>query len=150
MKTFVKIAASVFFLGHIPWAAGTLGSLVGILIAWFFNASLPVWILILSFLGFLVCKSSEEVYNRKDPQTFILDEVCGMMLAVLWLPQEAYLYVIAFILFRIFDIAKPWPIIFFQRMKSPLGIMWDDLVAGALVNVILQIGVSVISLSRGA
>ena len=87
----------------------------------------------------MICKRAEEVFNAKDPGCFVLDEVVGMMVSVLWLPKNLLLYVAGFILFRVLDVWKPGPIGWIQNTKTPHSIMWDDLAAGAVVNVVLQV-----------
>ena len=115
-----------------------MGSLAGLAIAWYLNKPLLTEFIFLSFIGFLICEPAVRVYGRKDPQVFVLDEVCGMILSVLWIPLNPALYLIGFILFRIFDSVKPWPISVIQRSASAYAIMWDDLAAGLAVNICLQ------------
>ena len=68
----------------------------------------------------------------------MLDEVCGMMATVLWLPKTLPVFIAAFLLFRLLDIWKPWPISWLQDQKHPFSIMHDDLAAGLLGNLILR------------
>jgi phosphatidylglycerophosphatase A len=72
-----------------------------------------------------------------------MDETCGMMLSLVWLPREVSIYIGAFILFRLLDIIKPWPICLIQQSKRPTSIVWDDLAAGVATNAILQVFVRV-------
>jgi phosphatidylglycerophosphatase A len=137
IKLFVKIAASFFYVGYLPWTPGTAGSAAGLALAWILYPHLLYWTLALCVVGFLVCAPAEQVFGAKDPQTFVLDEVCGMMLSVIWLPKEIWVFATAFILFRLLDWLKPWPISILQRQKNPLSIMWDDLAAGLATNLIV-------------
>ena len=140
----VKPLASFFYVGYLPWMPGTWGSLAILPIVWFFNENL-VWVVAtFSFVGFLICKPAEEVFNSKDPDRFVLDEAAGMALAVLWLPKNLILYAAGFVLFRILDIWKPGPLGWIQKTKSPSSIMWDDLLAGAVVNLFLQLAARLI------
>src|SRR3989338_5285289 len=139
MKKTVKALATFFYIGHTPFMPGTMGSLAGLCIAWFLNGFLLQEFVFLSFVGFLICKPAVEVYETKDPQRFVLDEVCGMMLSVLWVGLNPALYLIGFVLFRLFDSVKPWPISLIQKSDRAPAIMWDVLAAGLLVNGILQI-----------
>ncbi len=139
MKAPVKMLASALYLGYTPLIPGTMGSLAGLFIAWFSNAHLWLEFTILSITGFLVCKPAVQSAGTQDPQHFVLDEVCGMMLSVLWLPLNALLYLSGFALFRALDSLKPWPISRIQRSDSAYAIMWDDLAAGLLTNLILHI-----------
>ena len=90
-------------------------------------------------LGFLVCRPSQAVFHSKDPSSFVMDEVCGMMLSVLWLPKSLLWYAVAFGLFRLLDVTKPWPIRVIQRSSHPFMIMADDLLAGVFTNLILRL-----------
>ena len=138
MNRFVKFAASVGGLGYLP-AGGTVGSAVGFALAWYFNASLAYLLAGVSVAGYLLCRPAREAFGDVDPHPFILDEVAGMLLAVWGLEKGFPVFFTAFVLFRILDVVKPWPISIFQRNKSPLDIMSDDLAAGAFVNILLQI-----------
>ena len=140
MTMLCRLIGSCFYLGELP-AGGTWGSLVGWVLAWyFFQIGLPLFA-VLCVIGYAFTLIAEKSFGSKDPSAFVLDEVCGMMLSVLWLPKTVTLYVAALILFRFFDIVKPWPISILQKMKHPFSIMHDDLVAGLFANLILQAAV---------
>lgn len=138
-----KIIASFFFIGHIRWAPGTFGSLAGLLIFWLLpeKGHLPVFLLA-SAAAFVACPGAVRAYAAKDPPPFVADEVCGMMLALLWFPKKIFLYFAAFILFRLLDTLKPWPIFLIQKKGKASCIVWDDLLAGALTNVVLRAGLA--------
>lgn len=138
MNILVKALASFFYVGCLPLAPGTFGSLAGLLIAWYFYGALPYLVVLFSVIGFVICKPAVAVFSAKDPSSFVLDEVCGMMLSVLWLPRVWFVLLLGLLLFRLFDTWKPWPIRLIQQNPNPLSILWDDLAAGALVNVVLQ------------
>ncbi len=150
MKTFIKAIASFFYIGHLPIAPGTFGSVAGLLLAWTSNETLTYVFLPLCVAGFLVAAPAENVYGAKDPKQFVLDEVCGMMLGLLWLPKEIVIFIIAFLLFRLLDVWKPWPVSLLQKNKNPLSIMWDDLACGIAVNVALQAGMKLWGAAHGA
>ena len=137
-KGLVKLLASFYYVGYLPWMPGTWGSLVALPIAWFFNENLAWFILILSLTGFLISPFAEAAFGAKDPSRFVLDEVVGMALSVLWLPKNLILYAVGFILFRGLDVWKPGPIGWIQKTETPSSILWDDLLAGAVANIILQ------------
>lgn len=138
---FVKMISSFFYLGHLPLAPGTWGSLAGLLIGWFTPTpfDLPA-LLFMCVLGFYACPRAVAVYKAKDPSAFVMDEVCGMMLGVLWLPKAGWVAFVGFLLFRFFDIVKPWPISWIQKKNSPSCILWDDLLAGVFTNLVLRAG----------
>ena len=134
-----KRIGSFFYLGHLPWAPGTWGSLAGLLIFWFASekAHVPVF-LGATTVAFCACPGAVRAYASKDPSQFVADEVCGMMLGLLWLPKKTELYLAGFILFRFFDIVKPWPISVLQKKEGPSFIVWDDLLAGVFANLALR------------
>ena len=137
MKIFCRVVSSCLYLGELP-APGTWGSLVGWVLSWyFFEYSAPM-LLVLCVLGYALTLMAEQSFGAKDPAMFVLDEVCGMMLSVLWLPKTVPVFLAGFLLFRLFDIWKPWPISILQKMKHPFSIMHDDLAAGLFANLILQ------------
>lgn len=137
---------TVFGLGHVPWAPGTFGSLAGLALTWALHriGHAPL-VVIATFvvIGVGIWAISRDPDSRTDdPGHIIIDEVAGMMVALwplsigLWLmnlPGTVFPWpgwVGAFILFRVFDIWKPWPI---SRCDRPgaVWIMVDDLAAGA-------------------
>lgn len=134
----VKLLSSSFGLGYMPFWPGAWGSLAGLAVAWLAQAALLPLTVAFSLLGLALCAPAEKLFGRKDPQVFVWDEVCGMMLSVLWIPAEWPLFAAAYLLFRLFDVWKPWPVSIFQKMKHPSGIMLDDLAAGVIANLCLQ------------
>lgn len=137
-EAFVKAAASVCGVGYLKGAAGTAGSFVGLALVWLYPEGLFPMLVGLTAAGFLLCSPAERAFGKSDPNRFVLDETCGMMLALWALPQEWPVWGAAFLLFRILDAFKPWPIILIQRRKAPSSIMWDDLAAGWATNVLIQ------------
>lgn len=153
-----KIFVTVFYIGFSPIAPGTFGSLAGVLLGWLIQnvGGLPLLIgFILIF--FIVGWYSSHKYmltkiDEKDPQEIVIDEVTGQLLSYLpisfylwWFNLENYYstlldWSIAFIIFRLFDILKPWPINWVDQMDSALGVMLDDLFAG-LYSAILICGI---------
>ncbi len=135
----VKLTATFFGIGLSGWAPGTLGSVAGILIAWFAGPAAPALLILFITLGFMIAKPATRVLNSGDPSSFVLDEVCGMMLTLTFVPKNCYLFGAGFILFRFFDILKPWPISLIQKSKRPTAILWDDLAAGLFANLLIQL-----------
>lgn len=138
------VLATGFGIGWIPVAPGTVASLAMALIIWFWRPDAPVYqftIIFLLFicarltLGFIVRK-----YGEKDEPCIVLDEFLGMAVALFLVPQKWWLYVIAFLIFRIFDIVKPWPISWVeQRAPGAYGIILDDVIAGAGAAIITHL-----------
>lgn len=127
-----------FGSGLLPKAPGTWGSLLAIVVAWALPADRYTTILVL----LIVCASigcvalgavGEKLLGRKDPESFVLDELAGQWLALLGAVQQDPLWMAAgFVLFRMFDIRKPLGIARLQRLPGGVGILVDDLAAGAL------------------
>lgn len=142
---YVALALSTWGVGYLPLMPGTFGSLVGIavfLLLGSFRLQVVAVVLITLF-GIWAASRTERLLRLKDPGKVVVDEVAGQMIALLPLsasPARSGV-IVSFILFRLFDIFKPYPARRFERLRSGLGIMADDLVAGfyaALVLVILM------------
>ncbi len=147
-KILAKLISTFFYVGYFPLIPGTAGSLAGVFIFLLVKNSLAAHILVLCaliILGLLVCGRVEESSKRKDPPFIVVDEVCGMLLGLLFLPYDLRLVVVAFIIFRILDTLKPWPVGSVEKLKGSLGIMGDDIVAGVYTNIILQVVVRFIT-----
>ena len=139
--TFWRFVATFFYLGKIPFAPGSWGSL-GALLLWFllpvtFSIHLSV-IVILFVLGVYSSNKMAKYLDDHDPSEVVIDEVVGMGISLFMLPHSLGFYLLAFILFRIFDIYKPLFIYRIQNLAGGWGIMLDDVLAGlftfALVN----------------
>jgi phosphatidylglycerophosphatase A len=144
MKLLSKVISTFFGLGYFPVAPGTITSLAVILAYKFYlyQLSWPLYLLIL-FLLFLVgvCTSTKfsAESNKKDPRKIVIDEACGQLL-VLFRMSEAWFPVLAsFILFRVFDIVKPYPIKKVEALPAGWGIMMDDVVAAIYAGVIINL-----------
>ena len=138
-ERWVRILSSFFYIGYAPWMPGTLGSLAGLFIFWLcpFKGQAAI-LLFFSAIGFYLCRPAVKAFASKDPKRFVMDEVCGMMAALFWLPGTFAVYLTAFAFFRFFDVLKPWPILLVQKKESPSCIMWDDLLAGLFTNLLLR------------
>ena len=144
MKLLSKVISTFFGLGYFPVAPGTITSLVVVLAYKFYLYQLnwPLYLLIL-FLLFLVGIYSSTKFsaesNKKDPRKIVIDEACGQLL-VLFRMSEAWFPVLAsFVLFRIFDIVKPYPIKKVESLPAGWGIMMDDVVAAIYAGVIVNL-----------
>ena len=127
-----------FYSGYMPVAPGTMGTIVGmcILIAMhyifvehFFYANIAL-IIITLYPAVLLGDSAEKFYNKKDPQQVVLDEMQGIWITMIFVPFNWITVLMGFVLFRLFDILKPFPIKKIQNFKGGLGIMADDWLAG--------------------
>jgi phosphatidylglycerophosphatase A len=142
------LAASVFGAGYAPIASGTVGSFVTLVFIWLLpwppggpptTFGLLVALIVVTLVGLWAGSRVERVLGRKDPGVIVIDEVAGMLLSVIGLPRSIPVLVTAFLLFRVFDIWKPFPARESQALSGGMGVMVDDLIAG-LYALILVMG----------
>jgi len=141
-----RFVATFFYLGKLPFAPGSWGSL-GALLLWLilpvtFSVHLSV-IIILFVLGVYSSSRMVEYLDDHDPSEVVIDEVVGMGISLFMLPHSLGLYLLAFILFRVFDILKPSYIYRIQNLPGGWGIMLDDVLAGLITFTIVN-GIDII------
>ena len=126
--------------GYTPKAPGTAGSLLALLIFFIFPLNSINWFILSILFFFVGVWSGSEIEKDKgeDPGLVVIDEMVGQWLAVIFLPYSWLTLLIGFILFRVFDIFKPYPINRSQKLKAGWGIMIDDVLAGVYANIVLQ------------
>lgn len=140
-----KFISTAGGLGYMPFAPGTFGALGALLsgIAIYQYASFPhIWLigLIVIFLFIGVYSSNKLIpIWGKDPKRVVIDELIGMWISMLLLPNNLLIFLLAFVLFRLFDIFKPLYIKNFEKLKHGWGIMMDDVIAGLYANIVIQI-----------
>ena len=141
MKKFETLFLKYFYLGDIKYAPGTIASLIILIIWYFIPNSIIIQLSILCFhllFGFYFCFQFTKNNLEKDPSYIVIDEVVGMMIGLFLLPKNIPIYIIAFILFRFFDIIKPSIIDRSQNFKFGIGIMADDIISGILTLLIIK------------
>ena len=147
------IFATLFGVGLLPFAPGTWGSLFGLILFFYTNIYLSInvqffYLLLLAIIlvAILVCyfATKELSDNEKDQKSIVIDELAGVWIAFIpvngiVMMQDFLTYsVLAFLLFRVFDIWKPYPISFIdKKIKNHIGIVLDDLVAGLYAAIII-------------
>jgi phosphatidylglycerophosphatase A len=139
------VIATWFGCGYAPAAPGTVGSAAGILVAWLLISMAgmaPVWLVLLTAVmsapAIWAAGATARETGKEDPGLVVVDEVLGQWLtaaAMVRVNWQAYL--LAFALFRIFDITKPWPIRRLERLPGGWGIVADDLLAGVYGGVVI-------------
>lgn len=158
-----KLVATGFFSGYIPWASGTFGSLVGVLLYLIPGAQNPPVLLLLILLGFVAgilaggrvaeveghrlsatAAATKAVFQPgdhsvPDPSIVVIDEIVGMWIALLLNPVTPLAIGTAFVLFRAFDIIKPPPARQLEKIPHGWGIMLDDVVAAVYANILTHI-----------
>ena len=133
--------ASVFGAGYAPVAPGTVGSAVTLVAIWLLpwtTLGLTVAVVVVTIVGIWAGSRVERVLGRKDPGLIVIDEVAGMLLAVIGLPRTIPVLVTAFLLFRLFDVWKPFPARESQVLTGGMGVMVDDLIAGLYALVLVM------------
>ena len=145
---FSQLFSSVFFIGHMPVASGTFGSLAGVLCFFIpgFDSYLVVGSAIVAcyVLGIITSQNMIKRYGH-DPSVVVIDEVVGMWITMLFvmpaigmvdLEFKSIILAIGFISFRFFDITKVWPSKIYDRIDNGYGIMMDDVIAGIYAGVV--------------
>jgi phosphatidylglycerophosphatase A len=144
MKKFILLVATGAGVGYLPGMPGTYGSIVGLAAYWGLKNLSPwpylITLLALIFLAAWVSTIAEVVFGEKDSQKIVIDEVVGMLVALATIPFSVKAVVLGFVLFRLFDIWKPYPIRLCQeRWPAGWGVVGDDLLAGIYANLLLQL-----------
>ena len=150
MNKISQIFSTLFFIGHIKWAPGTIGSLASLIIIIFLHSFVnKVGFIILFICIFVLAIIFVSLYskliNKHDAKEIVIDEFLGIYLIMIFsynysLFNELVKILLIFILFRIFDIAKPYPANWIHNnMKNSYGIILDDIIAGIYTIIILTI-----------
>jgi phosphatidylglycerophosphatase A len=140
----VLFLATGGYLGKIPVAPGTFGSLAGLPLAWVFSR-LPVGgeviVVVLFIAGAVwVAAEAELLLGRTDPGAIVIDEIAGMLVTFLLIPMTAWSVAAGFLLFRALDIFKPFPIRYVEkRLAGGIAVVADDLAAGVAANIFLRL-----------
>ena len=144
---YVALAISTWGVGYLPLMPGTFGSLVGLGL-FLLLGSLPlqlVAVIVITWAGIWAASRTERILRLKDPGKVVVDEVAGQLIALLPLSvftvaNRGLWIMVSFTLFRLFDIFKPYPARKFEGLRSGLGIMADDLVAGVYAALVVTGG----------
>ncbi|MEJ2637533.1 MAG: phosphatidylglycerophosphatase A [Calditrichia bacterium] len=133
MRIINYILATGLGTGFSPVAPGTAGSILAVLVLYFVPPFSPWLLLAILFVLFWIgvyTGGELEKELGEDPSIVVIDEVVGMGISLLFIPHDWRLFLIAFALFRLFDILKPPPVDQSQQLPGGLGIMIDDVLAG--------------------
>ena len=144
-KSILSIIPTFLFFGYFPKIPGTFGTFGGVLFSIFLVDYLKIdphaFLFTTIFIIILSVYSSNwaiKYFNSNDPKEVVIDEVAGFMVSILYIPFELRYIVVAFILFRLFDISKPFFVKSFEKLPKGWGITFDDVAAGVLVNFLLK------------
>lgn len=141
----LKIIGTWFGCGLSPVMPGTVGTLGAIPLVWLFarwgEFSYMLATFALVVVAMIVAQLYENVIaDEHDPSEFVLDEVAGFLITMTWVPLTWQFVVLGFVLFRVLDIVKPFPISWIdRRIPGGVGAVADDLAAGIVANILLQI-----------
>jgi phosphatidylglycerophosphatase A len=144
VKQLAVLIATFFGVGRIRIAPGTWTSLIVTISIYFIPPpALPFTLLalvtgIVFIIGIPAARACEKHFQKKDPRQCVIDEVAGQMVCFWFLPHTIAYYGAAFLLFRFFDILKPFPIKASEKIPHGIGIMLDDILAGFYALGILQ------------
>lgn len=144
MRSVALACATGLGVGYAPFAPGTFGSALGLLLWWVLPASPVVQgsaIVAVFALGVWSAGVAEGHFNRTDPGYVVIDEVLGMLMTLFLIPVGWGGALGGFLLFRIFDVIKPYPANRFERLHGGLGIMADDGMAAIYSNLALRAGI---------
>ena len=140
----VLFVATGFFIGSVPVAPGTFGSLIGLPICFFLSrlnflqSLIGILVFILFAIG--IASAAEKILNQEDPGQIVIDEIAGLMVTLAGLPFNLKTVLAGFIIFRVFDILKPFPIrILEKRVGGGSGIVLDDILAGVYGNLLIRL-----------
>lgn len=138
----VHFFAFGFGLGRIPFAPGTFGTLSALPLI-LLSVTWPLWlqflmVAVVSVFGIWLCGESARRLDAHDHPGIVWDELAGWLVTMLFVPVSLFTILVGFLLFRFFDIVKPWPISWVDRkVAGGSGIMIDDLLAGVMAGVVL-------------
>jgi phosphatidylglycerophosphatase A len=143
-----KIAASVCFIGYLP-ASGTFASAVTVALLWFADRKMPVmrspegallyWVAVTGAIAFsfFFSSRSRELFGKEDSGKIVIDEVAGQLIAFMFVPLTYRTLIVGFLLFRFFDIVKPYPVYRMEELDDGVGVTMDDVAAGVMANLSL-------------
>ena len=140
MNILSNLIGKFFFLGNSKYMPGTIGSFAGILLWVFFPEDLYARIIIIVItwiVGHYAINNILKGCDEQDPPSIVIDEVVGMWISCIFINNDLIMILVAFSLFRLFDIFKPSFIYHVQKIDGAWGIMLDDVLSGLLTSVII-------------
>ncbi len=137
-----RLIATGLFSGYIHLSPGTAGSFVGLFLYWFLPGSESVFfsvvLVLLFFLGVWAATRFDVETHSKDNQQIVIDEIVGMFVTLILMEKKILWLAIGFILFRLFDIYKPYPVRHAEKFPRGWGVMLDDVAAGVYAAAALR------------
>ena len=144
MTRLAVFVATVAYCGYFPIAPGTVGSAAGLLVYllvwWAQSPVVEVGLIVALFAaGVWAGTTAERYFGGIDPGPIVIDEVVGMLMTLAFIPAGWSGAIAGFVLFRIYDVLKPYPAGRFERLHGGLGVMADDAMAAVYANISLRI-----------
>ena len=144
MTRLAVFVATVAYCGYFPFAPGTVGSAAGLvvylLVWWTHSAVVEVGLIVALFVaGVWAGTTAERYFGGIDPGPIVIDEVVGMLITLAFIPVGWSGALAGFVLFRIFDVIKPFPAGRLESLHGGLGVMADDAMAAVYANVSLRV-----------
>jgi phosphatidylglycerophosphatase A len=143
ISALLKNVATLGFIGYMPVAPGTWGTMAGLVFIALLPMSPAALLAIIAagmIIGTIASGTAEKLIGETDSGHIIIDEFVGFLISVMYIPHTYGYLASAFLLFRFFDILKPFPIRKLERtIKGGAGIMADDILAGIFTNLVIQI-----------
>ncbi len=144
MTRLAVFIATVAYCGYFPIAPGTVGSAAGLLVyaivRWTQSPVVEVALIVGLFAaGVWAATTAEQYFGGIDPGPVVIDEVVGMLITLAFIPAGWSAAIAGFVLFRVFDVVKPYPANRFEQLHGGLGVMADDAMAGVYANISLRL-----------
>ncbi len=144
-ERWIVLLATGLGVGKLPGAPGTFGSLLGLVLVWGVSgwpgSLLVTFLLAFCVLAVWVAHKAEHILGVQDPGCIVIDEIAGILIAGAGLPFTAPIAAAVFMLFRLLDVLKPFPVGWLDRhLKGGIGIVMDDVAAGILANLVIRAG----------
>ena len=142
----VLFLATGFFAGTVPFAPGTFGSIMGLPVC-FLISKLNIFLavictLLFIFIAIWVAAAASQILKKEDPAEIVIDEIAGLIVTFMGIPFTPKTAIAGFVIFRAFDILKPFPIRTMEKkVAGGSGIVLDDVMAGIYGNIILRLAI---------
>ncbi len=143
MRSLIVLLATGLYSGKSPILPGTMGTVAALPLVWLFSRMGPTVYFVLTgiftYFSIWIAELYEQEFQRHDRPEVVIDEIAGFLISMCLLPLAPKVLLAAFVLFRILDMWKPFPISFFDKnVPGGYGVVIDDVVAALITNLILQ------------
>lgn len=141
----ILILATGLGTGYSPKVPGTFGSILAILVYLIIDKEVFIlYTIVLIISSFYIGNKAEKIFKEKDCQKITIDELVGMSIPLLFIPNNTIYILLALILFRFFDILKIYPANKIEKINGSIGLIGDDIVAGIYTTIVIQIIITIL------